>query len=158
MIETASTRACEDARAGIAVIAAEPRKTRRVSMALHFGASFRYRGKVLPGAVFDNIETALFDRLGVHELAAHRYGAGSRLKELAGRFQVHAAGRDHVDVGKRTAQRFDVLRTAHISARENLDDIGAGFPSRDDFGRRERARADHLRVALYHFDGGDFQA
>ena len=61
-------------------------------------------------------------------------------------------------MGERPAQRFDVFRAADVSARENLDDIGAGVPSCDDFGRGQRPGANHFGVALHHFDGGELQA
>src|SRR6266404_5077283 len=102
MIAIESTRAPAEACVGSAAIAAEPRSARRVSIkrlpALHFGAGFHYGGQILSGTVFNDIETTLFDGLGVHQFTADRHGAGARLQEFAGSFQVHAASRDHIDM------------------------------------------------------------
>ena len=80
------------------------------------------------------------DRFVIDQFAAHAARARSRLQELADGFQVHAAGRHHLDLRKRPFQRLDVLRAADIAARENLDRVGAGFPGGQDLGRRQRAR------------------
>ena len=45
----------------------------------HFGAGLGDYGQILAGALFDDVEAALFDGLGIHQLAAHghRFRTGS---------------------------------------------------------------------------------
>src|SRR5208283_4103858 len=91
------------------------------------------RLQILAGALLDDVEPPLGDALGIHQFPSHRDGARSGLQKLSRGLQVHAAGWNHLDLGERSFEGLDVRRSADVAAREDLDDVGARLPRRQDF-------------------------
>src|SRR5260370_42447763 len=112
-----------------------------VSSSRHLRAGFGDYCQILSRTLFDDVEAALLDCLGVHQFAADGHGAGARLQELTRGFKVDAASRDHLDMREWPAQSFDVFCATHVPAGKDLDDVCSGLPGGHHFTRPERSGA-----------------
>src|SRR5207245_3648440 len=88
----------------------------------------------------------------VHKFSPPGYRGRSRQDEFRGVIQVHASRGDKVDVRKRPSESFNVLRSAHGSARKDLYEVGAGLPCRENLRGRQRAGNTGLTVTMGDFN------
>src|SRR5260370_14639832 len=99
-----------------------------VSSSRHLRAGFGDYCQILSRTLFDDVEAALLDCLGVHQFAADGHGAGARLQELTRGFKVDAASRHHLDMTGWPAPCFDVFFATHVSSGKDLLDVVSGPP------------------------------
>jgi hypothetical protein len=86
-----------------------------------------------------------------HQVASHGNGRRTGLNEGAGRFQRDPADRNQLHLRERRQDSLEVGRPSKLR-REDLYEVRAGLPGRQDLRRREGARDDDLAVAPAHFD------
>ena len=101
--------------------------------------------------VADASEVAGVHGFGVDQGAADAKAAGAGSKEAFGGGQIHAARRHEPDLRKWPGERFDEGRAAAIG-REDLHDVGARFPRRENLGRGECPGHDDLVITAAQAD------
>ena len=114
-------------------------------------------GEIFAGVLGDDLGGSGSDELGIDEIGSDAEGEGSGFEELLGGGEGDAAGGDHLDVGERGFESFEVLSAAHGGGGEDFDDVGAGFPGGDDLGGGERAGKDGDGVAVAELYGAEVE-